>query len=107
MFLYKVTFFCNNLDIHRMIVCVLTYYKKMKSFLHESYNNVQYLLKCSAFGSVLNKVANWCLTDLLIGIFVVFFKTRGLDWGYIISKSFCVGVIFYLRKIIKNCVIEV
>ena len=43
--------------------CMLIYYQKIKKFLHESYNNVQYLLKCSAFDSVLNRVANmsfWC-----------------------------------------------
>ena len=31
--------------------------QKMEKFLHESYSNAQYVLKCSAFGSVSNRAS--------------------------------------------------
>ena len=58
-FYKKVHFFYNDLGIHEVIICFtisLCITKNGKSF--ESYISVQYLLKCSAFGSVLNRVTN-------------------------------------------------
>ena len=57
---YDNTHSYNNLGIRRVIICstVSLCIPKMKRFLHESHNNVQYLLKCSAFGSVFNKLTN-------------------------------------------------
>ena len=43
---------------------MLMYYKKKNEKSFESYSNVPYLLKCSAFGSVPNELACmgfWCL----------------------------------------------
>ena len=52
--------FYNNLDIRRVIVrsIVCLCITKMEKFLHKLYSSVQYLLKCSAFGSVFNKVTS-------------------------------------------------
>ena len=69
------------------------YYKneQFSAFLHESYSSVQYLLKCSTFGSVLNRVAS-------MGFLVSLLKRNWrLDWGCIIGEFFC-GVLFLAKK---------
>ena len=70
-------------------------------FLHESYSSVQYLLKCSVFGSVPIEVAS-------MGFLVYLLKrNRGIRLGCMINKSFC-GVSFLAKKDdLKNGVVEI
>ena len=49
--------------------------QKMEKFLHESYSNAQYVLKCSAFGSVSNRAS--------MSFFGVFIKEGWLKNGAI------------------------
>ena len=56
----------NSLSIHRVIVCftIDLCITNNKKFFLGSYNSIQYLLKCYAFGSVSNKT-NMGLMSLL------------------------------------------
>ena len=61
------TFFI--IGIQRVIIYFTAYLciTKMQKFLHKSYNSVQYLLKCLAFGSAPNTVVS-------IGLFSAFIR---------------------------------